>query len=447
MKKIFNLSVVLLFVMAGCQKKDEYLLNRTPDERLTDALAQYQNILTSAQYGWKVIVYPKGLEGVYGIKSAFSYFMQFKDANTVTQLSDFDTTTASVPKTSGYRLKALQRPSIEFDTYGYIHLPCDPDPAISKSPVASEGGGYGWGSDFDFAFADNKAPAQLGDTIRLVGNFNSSPAIMVRATKAEYDAFYAQGLKNAMVLDKILNYFKKITVGSTVFESTPGGYRTITFKYLDGSNNLNTIVSPPYYLTPNSISFVSPFTVNGLVIKSIDNLSFNAATNTATCTINGVTSTIAGAIASIKTDLTAPQRWFAALPTNFNKAWRSDAGFHVNGVDDAYGVKTIPNFYQYWYWYNAISSTVDYFGPMVISGGSLANATYYSRVKSGPTFTVDGRAIFALSANTGTFPASVTNTTNLFYNTTGFYFVQIDNVTYDMVSATDAKSWIRWWHN
>ena len=258
---------------------------------------------------------------------------------------------------------------------------------------------------------------------------------------------YDQWIKNAMVLDKILNYFKKVTVGSTVFESTPWGYRTITFKYLDGSNNLNTIVSPPYYLTPNSISFVSPFTVNGLVIKSIDNLSFNAATNTATCTINGVTSTIAGAIASIKTDLTAPQRWFAALPTNFNKAWRSDAGFHVNGVDDAYGVKTIPNFYQYWYWYNAISSTVDYFGPMVISGGSLANATYYSRVKSGPTFTVDGRAIFALSANTGTFPASVTNTTNLFYNTTGFYFVQIDNVTYDMVSATDAKSWIRWWHN
>jgi len=116
-------------------------------------------------------------------------------------------------------------------------------------------------------------------------------------------------------------------------------------------------------------------------------------------------------------------------------------------VDDAFGVQTgVPNFYQYWYWYHAISATVDFFGPMIISGGSLTNAAFYSRVKSIPTI-AGGKAVFALSANAGTFPAAVTNTTNLFYNTSGWYFVQVDGVTYDMVLSTDAKSWMRWTHN
>src|SRR3982751_615884 len=149
--------------------------------------------------------------------------MKFNDANFVTMYSDFDTLTSTVAKTSGYRLKALQRPSIEFDSYGYIHLPCDPDPGISKSPVASEGGGYGWGSDFDFSFADNVSPDQLGDTIHLMGNFNHSPAVMVQATKAEQDAYNQQGLKKGMVFDRILNYFIRITLGSTSYEMTRPG--------------------------------------------------------------------------------------------------------------------------------------------------------------------------------------------------------------------------------
>jgi len=152
MQRILLLLVFTVALLAGCQKKDDYLLGKTPDERLVEALKQYQDVLTGAPYGWKVIEYPQGLVSTYNAVSVFSYYMKFKDSSFVTMYSDFDTLTASVPKTSGYRLKALQRPSIEFDTYGYIHLPCDPDPVISKSPVASQGGGYGWGADFDFSF-------------------------------------------------------------------------------------------------------------------------------------------------------------------------------------------------------------------------------------------------------------------------------------------------------
>src|SRR3954470_9891150 len=92
MKKILPLLILTAALMvAGCQKKADYLLGKTPDERLTEALGQYQDVLTKAPYGWKVVVYSKGREATYSISSAFSYYMKFNDANFVTMYSDFDT--------------------------------------------------------------------------------------------------------------------------------------------------------------------------------------------------------------------------------------------------------------------------------------------------------------------------------------------------------------------
>ena len=448
MNKIFLSLIVVVLFATGCQKKSDYLLNKTPDERLSEALQQYQDVLTGAPYGWKVLVYPQGLVSAYGVTSVFSYYMKFKDSNFVTMYSDFDTVTAVIPKTSAYRLKALQRPSIEFDSYGYIHLPCDPDPVISKSPVASEGGGYGWGSDFDFSFADNVSPGQLGDTIHLMGNFNHSPAIMVRATQAEQTAYNNQGLKNAMIFNKILNYYKQINFGGNSFEVTPGsGPRDVYFKWLDDAGNLQSSASVSYSYTLDGIYFSSPVSAKSQTIKSIDNIVFDPASSVASVKVNGTPGTLQGVIASLRTDSAAPARWYATTATNFNACWRSSTAFHVNGADDGLGIaKAVPNFYQYWYWYHAISTTIDFFGPMIISAGALTNAPYYSRVKAGPAF-ANGKAVFTLNANTGTHPAAVASTTSLFYNAAGWYFVQVDNVTYDMVLASDAKSWIRWTHN
>lgn len=449
MKRILLLIIITSAILvAGCQKKADYLMGKTPDERLTEALAQYQGVLTSAPYGWKVVVFSKGLEATYGISSAFSYFMKFNDTNFVTMYSDFDTLTSSIAKTSGYRLKALQRPSIEFDSYGYIHLPCDPDPAISKSPVASEGGGYGWGSDFDFSFADNASPDQLGDTIHLMGNFNHSPAYMVKATKAEMDAYNNQGLRKAMVLDRILNYYKKITLGSATYEITPGtGSKSAFFKWIDGNGALTSSQSTPYYVTLDGVYFLNPITAGSQTISSINKIVFDANTSTATVEVNGTAGTLAGAIASISTDITAPYR-FWKYSSDQNTYYRAGSAFHVNGVDDFYGAGKVTNYYYMLFWAN-YQPTYDAFAANV--GGSLIGPATtrppapYTTSTTTSYFTTDGRIIFRVL---GTFGAatSIFNTTirTQIANTSGYYLVQTGPTSYDMVSALDAKSWIRW---
>jgi hypothetical protein len=450
MKRIPLILFLIIVVLAGCQKKDDYLLGKTPDERLTEALKQYQNVLTQSPYGWKVVVFPQGLVSTFAVSSAFSYYMKFNDSSFVTMYSDFDTTTAGIPRTSGYRLKALQRPSIEFDTYGYIHIPCDPDPSISKSPVASEGGGYGWGSDFDFSFADNVSPDKLGDTIHLMGNFNHSPAFMVKATKADMDAYNNQGLKKAMVLDRILNYYKRISLGSTNYEITPGtGAKSVFFKWLDGSGNLQSSASTPYYITLDGVYFVNAITANGQTIKSIDKVVFDAVTSTATCSVNGTAGTLAGAIASVGTDITAPYR-FWKYSADQNNYYRAGTAFHVNGVDDFYGAAKTTNYYYMLFWANYnIAGGYDAFAANV--GGSLIGLATtrppapYTTSATTSYFTTDGRIIFRILGTFGS-ATSVYNTTirTQILIPQGYYLVQLGPTSYDMVSALDAKAWIRW---
>src|SRR5258708_13817570 len=97
--------------------------------------------------------------------------MQFTDSSHVLMLSDFDTSMAAAPKTSGYRVKELTRPALIFDTYNYLHVPCDPDPNISNTPFAT---GFGWGPDFEYSFADRTVPTYPGHTLRLTANLTSA---------------------------------------------------------------------------------------------------------------------------------------------------------------------------------------------------------------------------------------------------------------------------------
>src|SRR5450432_2234499 len=137
MNKISIILLLALLGMAGCQKKIADTINgQTPDQRLAAAMTAYQKQLTQSPYGWILVEATTGQAinqgaNTNGPAAAFAYYMQFNDSNQVTMFSDFDTTTVT-PKTSTYRLKATQRPSLIFDTYSYIHLPCDPNPAVSK---------------------------------------------------------------------------------------------------------------------------------------------------------------------------------------------------------------------------------------------------------------------------------------------------------------------------
>ena len=188
---IYSLLVFSTFCI-GCTKKSDTIFDKTVDERLSETLANYQTALASAP-GWKLFVYPKGLEASDIKIGGLTYYVKFTADNRVSMVSDFSRDIAATPKQSSYRLKALQRPSLIFDTYSYMHIAADPDPQVSLSPTGS--GGYGYGTDFNFSFKE----VTPKDTILLEGNFNKSAAVLVKATQAEMDAAFTKGRLRDMI--------------------------------------------------------------------------------------------------------------------------------------------------------------------------------------------------------------------------------------------------------
>jgi len=456
MKKLSIYILASAIMMAGCKKTfDDSINGQKPDDRIAAAMAAYQTKLSKAPFGWIVLETTTGTAFNQGVSqdgpvASFAYYMEFNDSNKVSMFSDFDTSMAVVPKISDYRLKSLQRPALIFDTYSYLHVPCDPNPAISKSPF---GVGYGWGTDFEFSFADNIDPSLLGDTIHLTGNLNSASALMVKATKEQHDAYYAGGLKTTMLSwGNILNYFKRVTGGPTLFELTPGlgGTKSVDINWLNAAGNLQS-ASSSIYFTANGVNLVNTPTIGNQTIKSFNNIVWNAGTATITTTVNGTTaSTITGSTTPLKNDPNAPLAWWNKA-ANIGEYWVSTTNFHVNGVDDAFKVSALASyagFSVFWPEFG-VSGGINYdlVSPILAVNGQATIS--FGAAYRPPNFTAAGTVIFPFLGTLGTVPASATATFTALRQKiaepAGYYLIlKEDKVTYDMVNVADAKSWINW---
>lgn len=260
---LYILAVGML--LAGCKKETPDLFEQTPDERLQEALDKFSAALYEG-LGWKLFVYPKGLESQDIEVGGLTYYLRFPDSNRVTMVSDFTIDMAAVAEESGFRLKAAQRPSLIFDTYSYIHVAADPDESVSFSPAQT--GGYGWGTDFDFSFT-TAAPA---DTIVLQGNFNKSDAYLIKATPEEMDAAFNGGL--AAIMNATTAY-----AGSNAFlhfigsHNAPVGisfnlflYR-INFTWSTGGQLMT--ISAPFSHTTYGLHFKNAITVGGYTFQDL----------------------------------------------------------------------------------------------------------------------------------------------------------------------------------
>jgi hypothetical protein len=266
MKKILVLLFVFATLLPSCKKETENLFGESVDERLSKTLTSFNDALVQAP-GWKLFVYPKGLENQDIEVGGLTYYVKFTDQNRVTMVSDFLFEMADEPKESGYRLKATQRPSLIFDTYSYIHAAADPDEDVSFSPTNQ--GGYGWGTDFDFSFTE----ATPGDTIRLKGNFNGSDALLIRATQAEMTAAFGGGLShildvtNTFATDNSFLNFQG-TGNSRIGLSFNLFLYRLNFTFLGAGGNLAT-VSAPFSHTTYGLHFKEPITVGGYTFQDM----------------------------------------------------------------------------------------------------------------------------------------------------------------------------------
>lgn len=265
MRTLITICALLSLAFSACVKKVDDVFSETPDQRLAKVLNAYKDALMTAP-GWKLFIYPKGLESQDIQVGGLTYYVTFPDSNRTVMVGDFNTVTADIPKESSWHLKATQRPSIVFDTYSYIHIAADPDETVSFSPTQQ--GGYGWGSDYDFSFQN----AEPGDTLFLEGNFNHSSALMIRATQEEIDAAFNKQLKHILEVTNNLPktssflYFDA-SDNSKIGVSFNNFLFRINFVFLS-SGNLQT-VSAPFSHTTYGVHFMSPLTLGGYTFQDL----------------------------------------------------------------------------------------------------------------------------------------------------------------------------------
>jgi hypothetical protein len=170
-RSLNSLFFLVAMSLLACKKEYDPVFKESPDKRVQQALDGYDSLLISAPFGWKATLYT-------GKGAGYFYYFDFKEDGSVTMLSDFNASTAEKTMAGTWVLKALQRPTLSFDTYSYVHLPADPDGSVN-------GGANGEGlvSDFEFAFAKTSQ-----DSVVLEGIQHNTEMTLVKATEQESGA-------------------------------------------------------------------------------------------------------------------------------------------------------------------------------------------------------------------------------------------------------------------
>lgn len=430
MKRNIILYFFVVLIFSACQK-DETLFEESPDDRLNEALSKYQSALTSSPAGWKATLRLSS-------GSLYNFHLRFNNSNRVFMFADINSQAAATEKESSYRLKALQTPSLIFDTYSYIHVLADPDASVN-------GGTYGQGLSSDFEFS---LDSLVSETIYLTGRKFGTKLTLVKASQQDLDAWQNGGWASVLAIeniDKIQNYFKRVQIGGVAYEVRVNVQnRTITFIWIDGSGNPQQFTTE-YNYSATGIALARPFNTGSEVINQIAINGWDNTNFILNISVNGTATTIAGATKPLVVDASAARRWWQQA-ANAGTYWISFDGFHVNGVDDAFSIKTLDKYYYLIYWPSYDPGSNDLFAPVFLNNAGNGLELKYGAAPKIPQFTTDGRAVFTLLGNYGPYPSTgpAALTRSQLLISQGYYFIQTGANSFDMVSASDAKAWISW---
>jgi hypothetical protein len=431
MKRIFLYLFVAAAALSSCQKEDKSVFSQTPDQRIDAALAQYQADLLNSPNGWKALYHT-------GTGQNFNFYFTFNNQNRVVMYSDFDTSTTS-PHESSYRIKALQQPCLIFDTYSYLHMLADPNPYVNGGTAGS-----GLKSDFEFAIS-----TVVGDTIKLTGRQNSTELDIIKASAQEANDWIKGNWKNALSMQHMgdfLTYFKRSTIGGANVDVEYDHYgRQIAF-FTYNASGIRTATIGSFTYNPQGIALTTPLNVGSATISTMTNMNWDPIGRKINLSVNGTSpTTIAENAAPVIVNKSGATSWWLY---HITQGYWTNYGFHQNGVDDAFKLQTsIPGFYYCAYLpaYDTITKTTyyDWMAYAAVSNNSLIVPTSSSFV---PTFTPDGKAIFnTYKPDSVNAPMYIKQTTAALTDPQGYYFIQMNSTTIDMVGVKDAKTWMRWY--
>ena len=252
MKRIIYLLIPVLIALTvlSCKRDydDDYMGN--VDERLNATLTAYQNELTSAEHGWMANISTS--EGIYRFWMKFyvnnGEVMNDLKGNRVTMITDnmnYDYSGVNggtaVPGTSSFRLKALQRPTLIFDTYSYLAVLCDPDDSVSHGS-----GNQGLQTDFEYEIASYE-----DSVFTLRGRTHRANATLVKATAEEERAASQAGMVRSIeALSRFIaaqnySYIETQKYGPVLFNFNLRSMST-SYEAADGKSLVHSDVTDSY---------------------------------------------------------------------------------------------------------------------------------------------------------------------------------------------------------
>lgn len=269
--KIFNLFIhttpigyrtILITAIASilliCCKNDyETVFEKPAHERMREAMEDYRSQLVAAPDGWKAVIQT-------GTGGGYFFYFDFHEDGTVTMISDFSQTTSNEPIDGTFAVLPLQRPTLTFDTYSYIHLLTDPDASVN-------GGEYGEGLQSDFEFALEES---AGDTLKLIGIKENTETYFIKATASEREAL----LEDKVITQSIsqaINHFQENNY--SYIESEAGdtiamgmNHETKTFSVFYKNSNLEIEhVKVPCFYSMNGISLSESISLPELTFDAL----------------------------------------------------------------------------------------------------------------------------------------------------------------------------------
>lgn len=267
MKRYFKLLIAMLGAVSFAACTETVTMDKSVDVRVDDAIQAYTKILTTADYGWMLDVMTK--EGVY------RFWVEFSDDNKVVMYTDnlHYPELNGVPRESTYNIRALQRPTLSFDTYNYISIINDPSNEISFGA-----NNMGLETDFEFEFVTYDEAA---GEFELQGRVNKVYARLVKAIEEEAAAAAEGGLQDVLAISTSYNngMLNRVEINGIDCD-VQFSARSVSVTYLDEDEEAVLRTAYTYTNYEGSVFCVTPLYVEGVEVEGFlyDGATYYAVT-------------------------------------------------------------------------------------------------------------------------------------------------------------------------
>lgn len=246
MKKIYGLllSFVMLSAFTACTSEVDDVFDQSSAERISDAISNDTELLTSASGGWLMKFYADTLYGGYNVRCKFN-----ADNTVSVQNEMYGDTIVS----SHYTLAQSEGVVLSFDTYNeLIHVFSDPDRSVSGF------GNNGEGMNGDFEF---RVISACADSIVLLGKKHESRIVM---TPLSSDSQWSDYISDVKRIESKVNSFGSynLVVGSDTVKVSRK-YHKFYFVNPENGNTINM----SYIFTDKGMQLYHPVSYAGKIIS------------------------------------------------------------------------------------------------------------------------------------------------------------------------------------